>query len=202
MTSPDKRNNKTDKSASDKKAGNPARKSPGGYGNEGSKGNEFDPSPWATSGSTKIKEGEKILLEITQHPFKRKWYISVLVILLILILSALSYTIIPNPLMPVFVLIFFIVSMTSFFLPSLYTFTEEKIVINRIIYCKAYPWTRFRSYRTDKNGVYLSPISDSERFDRFRGIFMVMDKDSRKKALPILEEYIGEIPGEKEKVNR
>lgn len=185
----------SNKSASEKKAKNPTQENRGNEGNEGNKGNEVVPSPWATSGSTKIKEGEKILLEITQYPFKRRWYISVLVILLILVLSALSYTIIPNYLMPVFVIIFFVVSMTSFFLPSRYTFTEEKIVIDRIIYRKAYLWTRFRSYRMDKNGIYLSPISDSERFDRFRGVFMVMDRDSRNKAEPVLEEYIGKDVG-------
>jgi len=195
MKLPDKKD-KSDNSMLDKDTGSPDQDK---LGNDG---DEINPSPWSTGGSTKIRDDEKILLEVVQHPFRKKWYISVLVVLFILVLSALSYTIIPNPLMPVFVIIFFVVSMTSFFLPSRYTFTEEKVVIDRIIYRKAYPWTRFRSYRADKNGIYLSPVSDSDRFDRFRGVFMVMDRNSRDKVESVLEEYVGKIAGENEEGNR
>jgi len=150
---------------------------------------------WATSDSTKIRRGEKILLEIVQHPLKKNILLSAMAVIIILMSGLLAYLIIQNILMPILVYLFFIISMTSFFMPSRYIFTEEKVVIHRIIYSKAYPWKRFRAYKTDKNGVYLSPFSNPDRFDRFRGVFMVMDKASREKLVPILEEKLGGSEG-------
>jgi hypothetical protein len=39
--------------------------------------------------------------------------------------------------------------------------------------------------------VFISPASNPDRFDRFRGVFMVMDRESRKKLEPLLKEKLG-----------
>lgn len=158
-----------------------------------------DSSPWATSsggGSADIGPDEKVLLEIRQHPFARSPWTSAAIVVLILFLGLVSFMIIRNPLMPIFVYIFFLVSMTSFFMPSRYAFTEEKLVVDRITYRKGYPWARFRSYLMDKNGIYFSPSSDPDRFDRFRGVFLLMDKESRDKLAPVLEEIFSGRKGD------
>jgi hypothetical protein len=67
-------------------------------------------------------------------------------------------------------------------MPSRYIFTEEKLVVDRIIYRKGFAWSRFKSFTMDKNGVYLSTLSDVKRFDRFRGVFIVMNKENREKG--------------------
>lgn len=131
-----------------------------------------------------------VLIEIRQHPFTRSIGVTLGVILLISAVGYLSYLIIDNPIMPVFVILFFVFSMASFFFPSRYVITKENLLIDRIIYRKTYPWARFRSYKKDKNGIYLSPLLEPDSFDRFRGIFLHMDKDSRERLMPILEDII------------
>ena len=137
-----------------------------------------------------IRDDEKILLIIKQHPLKNNPVISAMTIVIILLAGLVAYITIPNIFMPILVYLFFLVSMTSFFMPSRYTFTEEKIVIDRIIYKQSYPWKRFRSFKPDRNGIYMSPSSNPDRFDRFRGVFIVMDREGREKATPVLEEKI------------
>jgi hypothetical protein len=145
---------------------------------------------WDCKNSGKIKENEKILMEITEHPLTRKPLLTIMGVALIVFLSWSSYFFINHFLTPVFVFLFLIISNTSFFMPSRYVFTEEKMVIDRIIYRRSLAWTRFKSYVLDKNGVYLSTLSDAERFDRFRGVFLVMNKENRGKVKPLLEEKI------------
>jgi len=145
---------------------------------------------WDTGGSTRVKE-EDVLLEIREHPFLERWYVSVLAVALITASSVISYFILRHPLTPVFIFAFFIISNTSFFMPSRYVFTKEKFVIDRIIYRKSYPWKRFRGYDFDRNGIYLSPTADPDRFDCFRGVFLVMGSENRQSLKPILEEKIG-----------
>lgn len=147
-------------------------------------------SAWATGKASTVTDDGKILLVITQHPLKKNILLSMMAIVIILLTGLIAYIIIQNIFMPILVYLFFIVSMTSFFMPSRYTFTEEKIIIDRIIYKQSYPWKRFRSFKIDKNGIFLSPSSNPDRFDRFRGVFMVMDNEGREKAIPVLEEKL------------
>lgn len=147
-------------------------------------------SPWATAKTSAIGHDEKVLLTFSQHPLKNNPLLSVMAVIIILITGFFSYTIIPHILMPILVYLFFLVSMTSFFMPSHYTFTEEKIIVDRIIYRQSYLWKRFRSFKMDKNGIYLSPSTNPDRFDRFRGVFLVMDREGRDKAVPVLKEKI------------
>ncbi len=159
-------------------------------GKQTRKADDGKSSPWAVASTSAIRDDEKILLTVTEHPLKKNLILSAMAVIIIMLTGLIAYIAIPNVLMPVLVYLFFIVSMTSFFMPSRYTFTEEKIVIDRIIYKQSYPWKRFRSFREDKNGIFMSPSSNPDRFDRFRGVFMVMGKEGREKAVPVLEEKI------------
>ncbi|MFP4497256.1 MAG: hypothetical protein ACLFQV_03515, partial [Vulcanimicrobiota bacterium] len=145
---------------------------------------------WVTRNSVTIGDDEKVLLKINEYPLKRKPVLSVFVVIFYLLVSLGSLYFFDNPLVPVFVFAFFVISNTSFFMPSEYTFTEEKFIVDRIIYRKVYPWSRFRGFTMDNNGVYLSPSSNPDRFDRFRGVFLLMRGGNREKIKPISEEKI------------
>jgi hypothetical protein len=147
-------------------------------------------SAFTVKSSSKIGENEKVLLTLHEHPFVKKPMISAMALILTAMVSYMSYFLIPHPFMPLLVFIFFIISNTSFFMPTEYIFTEEKVVVNRIVYRQGYLWSRFRGYTMDKNGVYLSPLSNPDKFDRFRGVFLVMSPENRKLLKPILEEKI------------
>ena len=132
-----------------------------------------------------------VILELRYHPLAKSKAISSVVVGVVILTSVMSYYVIQNALMPVFTFLFFIMSMASFFMPSKYIFTKENFVIDRIVFRKSFPWTRFRSYTIERNGVFISPSSDPSRFDRFRGVFMVMDRACREKLEPLLKEKFG-----------
>ncbi|MCE1245009.1 MAG: hypothetical protein LWY06_00025 [Firmicutes bacterium] len=146
----------------------------------------------SSGGSFDNSAGENpVLLELRYHPLMKSRAISAVVVGVVVLTSAISYYVIQNPLMPVLTFLFFIMSMASFFMPSRYIFTKENFVIDRIVFRKSFPWTRFRSYAVERNGVFISPSSNPERFDRFRGVFMVMDRACRDKLEPLLKEKLG-----------
>jgi hypothetical protein len=153
------------------------------------------PPPSGEGGSLPAPPGGRILLELVEHPFLQSVPRSVLGIFAILCLCTLVYLIYRDAFVSALVFVFMIISQASFFLPSRYVFSEEKITINRIIYRKSFPWSRFKSFAFDRNGLYLSPLSDPDRFDRFRGVFMVMGPENRKLLSPVLQEVMGGISG-------
>lgn len=153
--------------------------------------------PWATGGGTaEIGKDEKVLLEIRQHPLMRNVAVSVAVVVFILFIGLLSYVFMGNWFMPFLVYIFFFIALIGFFMPTRYMFTEEKLIVDRIISRNGYSWSRFRSFRAEKNGIYLSPMTDPDRFDRFRGVFVILDREGREKALPVVEELVIGAEGE------
>lgn len=150
-----------------------------------------DSGPWSVSDPCKISKDEKVLITLKEHPFLENKILSAMAVFIMLFASFISYVILPQMLLPPLVLVFFVVSNTSFFFPSRYTFTEEKVIVDRIIYRKAFPWSRFRGYAFDRNGLFLSPTTDPDRFDRFRGVFLVMGKENRELMKPVLQEVLG-----------
>lgn len=62
----------------------------------------------------------------------------------------------------------------GWFLPTRYRIDEHGIEV-RSLALRVYPWTRFRGWRRERSGFYLSPFSDVGRFDNFRGLFIFLD---------------------------
>lgn len=58
----------------------------------------------------------------------------------------------------------------SFFLPTYYTLTDETVTVRGLVSRKEKPWTDFRSYLVDREGILLSPFEERSRLERFRGL--------------------------------
>jgi hypothetical protein len=77
-------------------------------------------------------------------------------------------------------------SLTSFFLPTIYSFDNKNIYIKTLSGKRTFNWGRFRSYYPDKNGVLLSPFLRPSRLENFRGIYLRFT-NNRKEVLGYIE---------------
>lgn len=63
-------------------------------------------------------------------------------------------------------------SMSSFFLPTHYELTQDKVRIKYLFAKREREWEAYRSFYVDKNGVLLSPFSQPSRLENFREIYL------------------------------
>ena len=63
----------------------------------------------------------------------------------------------------------------KWFLPTRYRLGADGVEIAFLGRIQRFPWDRFRSSRRERGGWFLSPRSDPTRFDRFRGLFLMLD---------------------------
>jgi len=78
-------------------------------------------------------------------------------------------------------------SWRKFFFPTCYLISREGIQIKSRPFLRFYPWKRFKSYKIYPRGIYLSPLADPRRFDRFRGVFLILTEQQKEQMKGILE---------------
>ncbi len=76
-------------------------------------------------------------------------------------------------------------SLAKFFLPTTYTFDVEGVTVKTTTHTLTRPWSMFRSFYTDKNGVLLSPFIGPSRLENFRGLYITF-ADNRESVLQIV----------------
>jgi hypothetical protein len=58
----------------------------------------------------------------------------------------------------------------GFFLPTRYTLTDDAVAVRGLLTRREKPWSEFRSYFVDREGLLLSPFAERSRLERFRGL--------------------------------
>jgi hypothetical protein len=64
----------------------------------------------------------------------------------------------------------------KYFLPFHYSCGIESLIVAACCYKLERPWSMFRSYYVDKNGVLLSPFPKPTRLENFRGVYVRFGK--------------------------
>ena len=80
-------------------------------------------------------------------------------------------------------------SLAKFFLPTKYTFDSEGVTVKTTTQTYTRPWSMFRSFYTDKNGVLLSPFIAPSRLENFRGLYITFD-NNRDAVLDFVKEHV------------
>lgn len=71
-------------------------------------------------------------------------------------------------------------SLRDFFLPTTYRLEESGLTVEGPLKSrKAYPWTRFRSFICDRNGLFLSPYRSKRASESRRGVFLPLSAHQR-----------------------
>jgi hypothetical protein len=58
----------------------------------------------------------------------------------------------------------------GFFLPTRFALTEQGVSVRGLVSRRQKPWSEFRSYYIDREGLLLSPFTERSRLERFRGV--------------------------------
>lgn len=54
---------------------------------------------------------------------------------------------------------------------------------------RCYPWSRFRTYLEDRNGLFLSPYRKPRSLDLKRGVFLPLTPDQRRQAARFCQNF-------------
>lgn len=86
-------------------------------------------------------------------------------------------------------------SLSAFFFPTTYRFSEQSLHVKTLITSFERPWSTYRSYWPDRNGVLLSPFPSRSRLENFRGLFVRFD-NNREEVLAFVRRHVAEPEGE------
>ncbi len=80
-------------------------------------------------------------------------------------------------------------SLSSFFLPTSYELSQEKIRVKFFFNTKEMEWKKYRSFYVDKNGILLSPFEKPSRLENFRGMYIRFNQN-KEEVVNFLKERI------------
>jgi MFS superfamily sulfate permease-like transporter len=128
------------------------------------------------------------------HPAKRdltKTVISAVFVVVFLIVVGAFYGIFWS----LFGFIVLLVSLHSYFFPTVYEVNDEEVTIKNIFMTQKRRLSEFRRVYTGKNGVLLSPFRRKTVLNQFRGVFLLLP-EHRDEVLEFLKDRIenNEIP--------
>jgi hypothetical protein len=137
---------------------------------------------------------ETTVLKWSSHPAKKRATISILVVLFLLVVWLAVYFTTSSFFLTGLSVVIMLASLSSFFLPTRYELDQDKVGIYYVLGKKERPWSAFRSFYVDKNGVLLSPFPRPSRLENFRGIYVRFD---RNKDL-VVDFVKSKVPGQKD----
>ncbi len=74
-------------------------------------------------------------------------------------------------------------SLAQFWTVTRYTLDEEGVTIKRPLYTIRKPWSHYRRWEVDRNGVFLSPFKKPSRIDAYRGNYLIFGDVDRDKVV-------------------
>jgi hypothetical protein len=106
------------------------------------------------------------------HPAIIRKKATVATLIFIGIILAIVYYMTTSILMVLLALVIFSGALSTYFFPTRYEISPEKIKIKYIFTKVEKDMSMFRSYYPDKRGVLLSPFTRPSRLENFRGIYL------------------------------
>lgn len=80
-------------------------------------------------------------------------------------------------------------SLSKFYFPTRYIMNEHGIAVKTLTQKIEKPWSMYRSYYPDKNGVLISPFVEPTRIENFRGLF-IMFNNNRDEVIAFLKDHV------------
>jgi hypothetical protein len=106
------------------------------------------------------------------HPAKARKAVTTVVIIFLLAVYILVFEMTHSMLMVVLAILLFTMSLSTYFFPTRYEITAEKVTIRYLFTNVQKDLSSFRTYFADKNGVLLSPFMGPSRLENFRGLYL------------------------------
>lgn len=148
--------------------------------------------------AVKPKAEDKIYFDWISFPFIDRPRTSTLLVIFLIFLSVLLRYFIEHSLLLNFQwflisMVLILLSIGSYFIPSRYTFLENKIVAKYLFIKVEKDYKEFGCFYSDKKGVLLSTFKTPRRLDSFRGMSVRYSKNQLEKEelLEFLVKKIG-----------
>ena len=106
------------------------------------------------------------------HPLRENWMRSTLLFLFLLPLFSGIYWFFQSVFVALLSAAFVTGSLYRYFVPFRYELYEHQLVVTAPFYRLTKPWSDFRSFYVDNNGVLLSPFAKPSRLENFRGVYV------------------------------
>lgn len=111
-------------------------------------------------------------LSWVSHPAKVRKIATTMVLLFIVAVFIVVYSVTYSILMVMLAAFIFLGTLSTFFFPTRYELTKDKIKAKYLVNRVEKEMKNFRSYYPDKNGVLLSPFTRPSRLENFRGLYI------------------------------
>jgi len=132
-----------------------------------------------------IEVPEKELLSWTTHPIRKRPLVSILVVTLIMAAGMAAYYTMDSKAFGVLAMVVLFASLAKFFMPTRFILTDKTVTIKSTTQKITKPWSMFRSFYPDRNGVLLSPFPEPSRLENFRGMYLIF-ADNRDQVVATL----------------
>jgi len=106
------------------------------------------------------------------HPAKIRKQAAAITIVFILIIMILVYLLTFSKVMVILTVVIFTGALSTFFFPTKYELSAEKVKIKYLFTSVEKEMSMFRSYYPDRRGVLLSPFTRPSRLENFRGVYI------------------------------
>lgn len=106
------------------------------------------------------------------HPLRENWMQSTLLLLFLLLLFVGICWLFQSVSVALLSSVFVTSSLYRYFVPFRYELYEHQLCVAAPFYRLTKPWTAFRSFYVDKNGILLSPFVKPSRLESFRGVYV------------------------------
>ena len=128
--------------------------------------------PKGIRNSTNIETQNIPEKEWVVHSLTENWKKSACLILFLFVIWVLIYLFFKSFFYMILSVVVLLGSLSSFFLPVRYVFYSDRVTIHFFLGKRSKPWSVFKNYYVDKNGVLLSPFFKPSRLDTFRGMYI------------------------------
>jgi hypothetical protein len=122
-------------------------------------------------------DDEGSALEWKCHPVKRRPMVSVLVTVFIMVVGVLVHYATESRLLGMLAAIVLLASLAKFYFPTVYRLSDRGVTVKTTTQTLTKPWSMYRSFYPDKNGVLLSPFGRPSRLETFRGIYLMFNNN-------------------------
>jgi len=139
--------------------------------------------------TTTDQQSDRELLSWATHPAKARPQVAAVVGVFLVVLTWLVYYSTGSWFFVAVAALVLWGSLSQFFVPTKFTFTERKVKVRYIVNKIEKEWSQYRSFYIDKNGVLLSPFVRPSRLENFRGLY-VRFANNRDEVVAIVKDKI------------
>jgi len=97
-----------------------------------------------------------------------------------------------GPVLGVLALVVLFVALNAYFLPVTYTLSDKGIEVDKRMLATRYEWKQFRRWFRTTGGIVISPFSQKNYLDNFRGIHLLLPSDVGRARMSVRTEDIVE----------